>query len=201
MRTASGSLQKKATPYQNIPLWWSAVGPPVGRAGCPLFALEPTEADENKFDIMTAQYLYDEHAVQWFEPLADKYRRLVWVNPRCLEIGTEEYGAYKHFTWQDIIDFALINRPSNAYEKYASGDWKFVADGADKYLLVIVGNKPYWADAIGQIPFAVDTMRLYLEKYEGDVSNQGNGASRKELLELPINKLTRAEYGMWKYSE
>ena len=77
----------------------------------------------------------------------------------------------------------------------------WATDGADKYLLVIVGNKPYRADAIGQIPFAVDTMRLYLEKYEGDVSIQGNGASRKELLELPINKLTRAEYGMWKYSE
>ena len=233
------------------------------KSGCPLFALEPTEADENKFDIMTAQYLYDEYAVQWFEPLADKYRRLIWVNPRCLETGTEEYEAYKHFTWQDIIDFALINRPSSAYAKYASGDWKFVADGGDKYLLVMVGNKPYWADAIGQIPFAVDTMRLYLEKYEGDVSKaikktskvgiwfsngsfkpeynnvydhyfvlrgalygascfnvhieraicrpdgskitevtiQGNGESRKELLELPINKLTRAEYGMWKYSE
>ena len=171
-------------------------GATSGKSGCPLFALEPTEADENKFDIMTAQYLYDEHAVQWFEPLADKYRRLIWINPRCLETGTEEYEACKHFTWQDIIDFALINRPSIAYAKYASGDWKFVADGADKYLLVMVGNKPYWADAIGQIPFAVDTMRLYLEKYEGDVTIQGNGASRKELLELPINKLTRAEYGM-----
>ena len=31
------------------------------KSGCPLFALEPTEDDENKFDIMTAQYLYDEH--------------------------------------------------------------------------------------------------------------------------------------------
>ena len=145
------------------------------KSGCPLFALEPTETDENKFDIMTAQYLYDEHAVQWFEPLADKYRRLIWVNPRCLKTGTEEYEAYKHFAWQDIIDFALINRPSIAYHNDLWGDWKKVKKGADKYLLVMVDNKPYWADAIGQIPFAVDTMRLYLEKYEGPVGkSHGN---------------------------
>ena len=44
------------------------------------------------------------------------------------------------------------------------GDWKKSSKGADGYLLVTVGEKSYWADAIGQIPFAVDTMRLYIKK-------------------------------------
>lgn len=34
IQTAGRSLQKKATPCQNTPLWWSVTVPPVGRAGC-----------------------------------------------------------------------------------------------------------------------------------------------------------------------
>ena len=35
-------------------------------------------------------------------------------------------------------------------------------------MLVTVGEKSYWADAIGQIPYSVDTMRDYIMKYEGN---------------------------------
>lgn len=43
-----------------------------------LFVLRGDEKDS--FRIMTAQDLYDNFKYQWFEPLADNYRELLYVN-------------------------------------------------------------------------------------------------------------------------
>ena len=117
-----------------------------------LFALQ---GDEGRgFYTCTAQRLYNVHKVQWFEPLADNYRKLLWVNHN-------EYiqSAYRWFTWEEIRDFAFVDRFAVNYHKWMPGDWKFVSEGANGFLLVMVDNDPYWADAIGQIPYAVDTYR------------------------------------------
>jgi hypothetical protein len=76
-----------------------------------------------------------------------------------LNEGPETHTAYKHFSWQDIVDFSSIDRLSIAYYKGFPGDWKSVKGGGDEYLLVMIDGMPYWTDAIGQIPFAVDTYR------------------------------------------
>ena len=117
-----------------------------------LFILECGGND--KFEIMTVKELYAKK-IQWFEPLADNYRKLLFINK-------QDYikAAYKIFSWQDIYDFSIIDRIPLAYAKYNSGDWKFVKDGADGYILSLVDNVPYWSDAIGQIPFAIDTYRM-----------------------------------------
>jgi hypothetical protein len=36
--------------------------------------------EEDNFAIITAQELYDKFLYQWFEPLADNYRELLFVN-------------------------------------------------------------------------------------------------------------------------
>lgn len=132
--------------------------------GTPLFGLKP-DSEDKSFRIMTAEKLYAEK-YQWFESLADNYRKLIWVNEESTQAGSEAYVAYKHFEWQEIIDYANVDRPSIAYAKQSYADWKVRSAGGDGYLMVFVKDKPYWADGIGQIPFAVDTYRLYLERYQ-----------------------------------
>lgn len=104
--------------------------------------------------IITAQNLYDDYQYQWFEPLADNYREIIFLNK-------EDYikDAYKIFLWSDIVNFSLIDRPSYSFYKNMEGDWKQNPRGGAGYLLVLVSGTPYWADAIGQIPFAIDTFR------------------------------------------
>jgi hypothetical protein len=138
------------------------------KTGEPLFALEPDKKDSNQFEILTAQQLYDIKKIQWFEPLADNYRELIWLNEKTLEPNSDVYVAYKHFTWNQIIEFSLVDRLSVSFASGFRGDWKKSSKGADGYLLVTVGEKPYWADAIGQIPYSVDTMRDYIMKYKGN---------------------------------
>lgn len=117
-----------------------------------LFVLQGGKNDS--FKIITAQELYDKFKYQWFEPLADNYRELLYVN-------SEKYviDAYKILTWADIVNFSLVDRPSYSYYKNMEGDWKKNAQGGAGYLLVLISNIPYWTDAIGQIPFAIDTYR------------------------------------------
>lgn len=118
-----------------------------------LFVLEGNEKDE--FSILKAQELYDSYQYQWFEPLADGYRKLIYIN-------NEDYvrEAYRVFTWDDIVKFSLVDRWSLGYYDKNEGDWKQNPDGGAGYLLVLINNYPYWCDAVGQIPFAVDTYRL-----------------------------------------
>ncbi|HIF9104015.1 TPA: hypothetical protein ACX6QA_000925 [Photobacterium damselae] len=135
-----------------------------------LFILECSSDEE--FKILSASELYD-RKIQWFEPLADNYRKLLYVN-------SSEYikSAYKVFSWNDIYEFSLIDRSSVSYRTRGSGDWKYVKDGADQYLLSLIDGVPYWSDAIGQIPYAIDTYRLFKNKntvkFFGGVFAQGD---------------------------
>lgn len=119
-----------------------------------LFALKINREVGEQFEILTAQQLYDDYAWQWFEPLADNYHELIYLNE-----GPETHTAYKHFSWQDIVDFSSIDRLSVSYYQNLPGDWKTVKMGGDGYLMVMIEGSPYWTDAVGQVPFAVDTYR------------------------------------------
>ncbi|MFC2971292.1 hypothetical protein ACFOJE_03535 [Azotobacter bryophylli] len=130
--------------------------------GFPLFAVRPKQ-DEKPFRIITADKLYSEK-IQWFEPLADNYRKPIWLHPNSSKPGSEAYSAYKHFTWGQIIDFAIVDRWSISFSTRLQGDWKANSEGGAGFLMVIVDNAPYWTDGVGQIPFAVDTFRKYLEE-------------------------------------
>ncbi|MDH1619943.1 hypothetical protein N5F07_02100 [Pseudomonas chengduensis] len=136
------------------------------RNGYPLFAIRP-EQDEPQFRVITADRLYSEK-IQWFEPLADNYRELIWQHPHSATPGSEANSAYKHFTWQQIIEFAIVDRWSINFASGLSGDWKGSSAGGAGFLIVMVGGTPYWTDAIGQIPFAVDTFRKYLEELRSE---------------------------------
>lgn len=140
--------------------------------GVPLFALEPDLCDK-PFGIMTANQLYAEK-IQWFEPLADFYRNCLWVNPMSSVEGSAAHDAYKHHSWQSIINFAIVDRPAFMFHNGMSGDWKKQETGGDEYLLCLAEGDPYWADALGQIPYAVDTFRLY-----GQQTNDKDWSIRK----------------------
>jgi hypothetical protein len=134
----------------------------------PLFALRPNTEDKQKFRIIVAQNLYDKDKIQWFEPLANNYRELIWVHPKSYTTGSLQHEAYKYCSWEDIIKFSVVDRLSIAYGKNFWGDWKRQKEGGAGYLLAMVDGMSYWTDAVGQIPFAVDTTRLYMEKLSGD---------------------------------
>lgn len=130
--------------------------------GTPLFALQPLQ-NESFFRVMTADKLYSEK-IQWFEPLADNFRKLMWQHPESTVQNSEPYMAYKHFSWRQIINFSIIDRWSVSFSGGFSGDWKSNSEGGDGFLMVLVEEMPYWTDAIGQIPFAVDTYRKFFEE-------------------------------------
>ncbi len=117
-----------------------------------LFVLKGGKKDS--FKIITGQDLYDDFKYQWFEPLADNYRELLYVND-----ADYVKDAYKIFSWDDIAAFSLVDRPSYSFYKSMDGDWKHNPEGGAGYLLVLISGIPYWTDAVGQIPFAVDTYR------------------------------------------
>lgn len=147
--------------------------------GVPLFALEPELCDK-PFRILTATQLYAEK-IQWFEPLADFYRNCLWVNPISSVEGSAAYGAFKHHSWQSIINFAIVDRPALMFHRGMPGDWKKQKTGGDEYLLCLVEGAPYWTDALGQIPYAVDTFRLYWQQTnDRDWSMRKTGATGLE---------------------
>jgi len=130
--------------------------------GTPLFALRPIEADK-AFRVMTADILYSER-IQWFEPLADNYREVIWVNPESELPNSIAGAAFKHLVWKNVIDFAIVERMSISFISRFPGDWKVSSGGGDSYLMVFLEGEIYWADAIGQIPFAVNTFRKYFQE-------------------------------------
>lgn len=114
------------------------------------------------FRPLTAKQLYGA-ALQWFEPLADNYREIIWTYTGSTTVGSNAYSAYKHFSWNDIVEFSVVDRSSFSFRSGGDGDWKASHQGAEGYLLVLVDGYPYWGDAVGQIPFAVDTFKDKLE--------------------------------------
>ena len=99
---------------------------------------------------LTAKQLYA-RGTQWFEPTADNYMPIIST---ASDITTT--SAVKHFNWNEIASFAEEDRFMISYRQGGSGDWKAEGKPGDGFLLVEVEGMPYWADAIGQIPFAVD---------------------------------------------
>jgi len=112
--------------------------------------------DDGKKEIttLTTKQLYDK-GIQWFEPEGKNYMKVLSTNP---DIGTME--GIKHFSWDNIVYYAdnhknLIGYAANGWWN----DWKSNKEGADGYLLSTVDGKPYWSDAVGQVPFAINAMR------------------------------------------
>lgn len=96
--------------------------------------------------------------IQWFEPKADNYLPLVTVVDNI-----QSFPELLHFSWDNIIEFAEESRWMLNYASKRSGDWKASPKGANGYVLVSIGGIPYWADAIGQIPFTIDYFTDRLE--------------------------------------
>lgn len=120
-----------------------------------LFSLKPNK--KHKSQKITAKKLYKK-GLQWFCPNADNYIELIKTNEQL-----KEFKELKHFSWDEIIKFSEQERWNISYRTGGSGDWKASSRGADGYLLVSIDGFPYWADAIGQIPFTIDVFTDYLE--------------------------------------
>ena len=112
---------------------------------------------------MTARQVYGE-GIQWFESTADNYMPLL-----SKAEGLSSFSELKHFSWNEVADFAETNRWMLSYRPGGSGDWKADGKPGDGYLMVTVDGETYWTDAIGQIPFAVDKFTDELES-TGSVS-------------------------------
>ena len=124
----------------------------VNKTGGFLFSLDDGTFLKSE---IKASDLY-KRGTQWFESIADNYMPLLSV-----DANIRKSESFKHFTWQDIIDFAEIDRSMLSYNSHGSGDWKAEGKPANGYLLVEMEGIPYWADAIGQIPFALNDYRNY----------------------------------------
>jgi RHS repeat-associated protein len=106
---------------------------------------------------MTSEQLYA-RGIQWFEPTANNYMPL-----KSIDKSFSKSDRVLHFSWDNIASFAEEDRFMISYRPGGSGDWKADGKPGDGYRLVDVGGEPYWADAIGQIPFAVDKFTDELE--------------------------------------
>ena len=127
----------------------------VNSRGDYLFTLDNYQTGHSK---ITAKGLYQK-GIQWFEPSADNYMPLLFVST-----NTKKSDSYKHFTWDDIISFAEIDRSMISYRTGGAGDWKAKGKPGDGYLMVEIEGVPYWTDAIGQIPFTLNEYRNVFEK-------------------------------------
>ena len=126
-----------------------------------LFTIEKNDIKEIVLDVKT---LYNDYGIQWFESSAEKYHKLLDVNPdlkdkeKCQKLGV------LYFTWRDIVEFThekngdlhwydllFMTSMSNKlnYARNMPYDWKQVSNGARGYLLVSMEGVPYWADAVG----------------------------------------------------
>ncbi len=121
-----------------------------------LFSLEPNT--KNEPEVITVKDLYKK-GIQWFCPYADDYLKLIHCDKNL-----NTFSELKHFSWDTIVQFAEIDRWNINYRTGGSGDWKASKDGGDGYILITVGNFPYWGDGIGQIPFSVDVYTDNLEQ-------------------------------------
>ena len=152
------SISNYAT-FANNPIWYSDILGDTIRwndlRGRTLMLL-----DNHKKDMITqnTKGIYDQK-IQWFEPNAKNYMKVLYTNPK---IGTMD--GIKHFSWVDITNYADNHQSLWGYAwNGAPNDWKAHKEGANGLYLVTVGGKAYWSDAIGQIPFAINQMRSNLQ--------------------------------------
>ena len=113
-----------------------------------LFSLDDRST---KNTTITAWDLYNK-GIQWFEPEADNYYPLLSVSN-----DIEKVDGIAHYSWQEIESFSMIDRFMYSYRSGGSGDFK-----KDKPFLCTVDGIPYWTDAIGQIPFAINCYKKRL---------------------------------------
>lgn len=148
--------------------------------------------DDGKKEITyeTVDQLYKDKT-QWFEPLADNFMPL-----KSISANLETALEVKHFTWNQIDEFASKDRRILAYASYGEGDWKVKKQGADGYTMSTVDGKPYWSDAIGQIPFAVDYFKGRLEAHGnyGRAIRETISTGRKYANGIPIPFLNTTDY-------
>ena len=142
----------------------------INSRGTYLFTLDNHQANRTN---ITAKDLYAE-GVQWFESSADNYMPLLFVSTNI-----RESDSFTHFSWDDIISFSEVDRSMLSYRTGGSGDWKAEGNPGNGYLMVEVEGVPYWADAIGQIPFTLNEYRNVLgrtknsEKAAGETIDMG----------------------------
>ena len=158
----------------------------VSKSGTYLFTLD--DKKESKSNI-SAKDLYRK-GIQWFEPKADNYMRLLYINSNI-----KQMNSFKHFTWDNIIKFAEVDRFMISYRSGGSGVWKAEGKPGDGFLLVEVDSIPYWADAIGQIPYTLNEYRnVYKETGNADIAGRktieygyrfGNGSLLNILFPSP----------------
>ena len=120
-----------------------------------LFALSRHDGES---DTVTVRQLYQEK-IQWFEPHADNYRRLIRISDNL-----QSSPSAIHFTWQQVAEFAEKDRWMISYRSGGSGDWKQANDGGRGYLLSTISGVPYWTDGVGQIPFAVNAYNNFYKR-------------------------------------
>ncbi|MGX1023607.1 RHS repeat-associated core domain-containing protein [Psychroflexus sp. MBR-150] len=116
---------------------------------------------------MTARQVYG-RGIQWFESSADNYMPLI-----SKAQGLSTFSELKHFSWNEIAEFAETDRWMLSYRAGGSGDWKADGKPGDGYLMVTVDGEPYWTDAVGQIPFAVD-------KFTDELESTGNASTARQ---------------------
>lgn len=162
------------------------------KGGIYLFSIERKDRTETK---LSTKELYDIGGIQWFESGADNYHKLINVNPdlqdkeKCEGIKDYKGLGILYFTWRDIVEFAHENNGdlhwydilfmtsmSNKlnYARNMPYDWKQSPKGARGFILVSMEGIPYWADAVGQIPYAIDVYRAFYRQY-GNVQKARNG--------------------------
>ena len=89
-----------------------------------LFALDD---GSRKMSKMSVGELYKK-GVQWFAPTADNYMPLLYMNKYISKMD-----GIKHFSWNDIVAFAEIDRGAWAYWERMPGDWKRSSKGGAGY--------------------------------------------------------------------
>ncbi|EIP9903179.1 hypothetical protein P5N26_001707 [Campylobacter coli] len=138
------------------------------KEGIYLFSIEKKDRTETRLSVSE---LYKLQGIQWFESGAENYHKLLDVNPDLKDKEKCEGLGVLYFTWRDIVEFAeaLYQPVKNRFDlmdfvKYFSGnsgDWKQSPKGARGYVLVSMEGIPYWADAVGQIPYAINAYKAF----------------------------------------
>ncbi|TQR50650.1 hypothetical protein DMC01_12775, partial [Campylobacter troglodytis] len=136
------------------------------KEGVHLFSLERKNIKESK---LKAKELYEIKGIQWFETSADNYHKLLYVNEKLKDKQECQSLGVLYFTWKEVVEFALIDRYSFQYNPFGNGNWKNAKNGAKGYILVSMEGIPYWADAVGQIPFAINIYKGFLQLTQNKV--------------------------------